>query len=325
MSVHGRAFQLPQDKRRVLTRAVRLEWISIVVMLSIVAVIGVAMGSSEAMKAVWIEDLLSLIPPIAFLTSVRFRDRHPTDEFPYGYRRASAIGFLVAAVTLLALGIYILIEAIATLILAQHPTIGTIGIFGQRLWLGWFMMAALVYSAIPPFILGRKKLILARELHDKTLQTDADLNKGDWLTGLAGVAGIVLIGFGYWWADAIAASVISFEILRDGVENLRNSVAQLMNKRPSDVSSKEKDPVLDKVEDRLRTLDWVRDVRVRLREDGDVVTGEAFVVPRDEIDLIGRVEQAGEAAAKVDWRVHDINVVPVRSIRRKVRRSFSAG
>ena len=49
------------------------------------------------------------------------------------------------------------------------------------------MIAALVYSVIPPFVLGRMKLPLAAELHDKTLQTDANLNKGDWLTGIAGI------------------------------------------------------------------------------------------------------------------------------------------
>src|SRR5438270_6263341 len=111
------------------------------------------------------------------------------------------------------------------------------------------MIAALAYSVVPPVILGRMKLGPAAELHDKALQTDADLNKGDWLTGLAGIAGILGVGFGFWWADAVAASLISIEILRDGVENLRNSVAQLMNKRPTTVDQKEKDPVLDRLED----------------------------------------------------------------------------
>ena len=37
---------------------------------------------------VWIEDLLSLVPSIAFLTGAHFRSRSPDEEFPYGYRRA---------------------------------------------------------------------------------------------------------------------------------------------------------------------------------------------------------------------------------------------
>src|SRR5436309_2759186 len=101
MSVHGAAFSLPDKQQTLFRRAQRLEWITIFFMISIVAVIGLTMGSSEAMKAVWIEDLLSLVPPAAFLISVRFRARKPTDEFPYGYRRAGLIAFLTAAVALL--------------------------------------------------------------------------------------------------------------------------------------------------------------------------------------------------------------------------------
>ena len=66
----------------------------------------------------------------------------------------------------------------------------------------------------------------------------------------------------------------------------------------------------------MRRLDWVEDVRVRLREDGEVLSGEIFVVPRDESEILNRVEQASQAASQVDWRLHDLNIVPVRSINR---------
>src|SRR5205085_7048181 len=113
---------------------------------------------------------------------------------------------------------------------------------------------------------------------------------------------------------SVAAGVISFEIIRDGVGDLRNSVAQLMNRRPTDVEGKEDDPVPDKVQHELERLDWVVKARVRLREDGDVLTGEAFVVPNDESNLLDRLKQATDLAHSLDWRLHDINVVPVRSI-----------
>jgi cation diffusion facilitator family transporter len=321
MSVHGLAFQLPPDKEKAFTRAKRLAWISLFFMLTIIAAIGFTMGSSEAMKAVWVEDVISLVPPIAFLIGARYRGKDPTDVYPYGYRRAALVAYLTSAVALLSFGVFILGDALTTLITAEHPTIATVGMFGQRVWLGWLMIGALIYSVIPPLVLGRMKLPLARELHEKALQTDADLNKGDWLTGLAGVLGIVAIGFGYWWADSLAASIISIEILKDGVTNLRNSVGQLMNKRPSDVASKEKDPVLDKVEDALTQLDWVRDVRVRLREDSDVLTGEVFIVPRDESRLLDKIEQATQVASSVDWRLHDLSVVAVRQIERNGTRA----
>jgi divalent metal cation (Fe/Co/Zn/Cd) transporter len=224
------------------------------------------------------------------------------------------IADLCAAVALLALGAYILIDSVLKLVMAEHATIQTVSLFGHRVWLGWVMMAALIYSVIPPIILGRMKLPLARELHEKPLQTDAEINQADWQVGVAGVLGLLGLGLGFWWADAAAAGVISLDIVKDGVKTLRSSVAQLMNKRPTDVESREKDPVPDKVQQELEKLDWVRAARVRLREDGDVLTGEAFVVPRDEQRLMDRVKQATDLANSLDWRLHDVNVVLVPSI-----------
>src|SRR4051794_18049792 len=283
-------------------------------MLSIIAVIGVTMGSSQTMKAVWTEDLLSLIPPIAFLVGVHYRAKPANPDFPYGYRRAILIAFLAGALALFGFGGWILFDSVTKLVTAEHPTVGTVRLFGTRVWLGWPMVAALTYSAVPPFILGRKKVELSRTLHDKSLYTDAEINKGDWLTGVAGVLGILGIGYGFWWADGVAAALIAVTIIKDGADALGNSVAQLMNARPSAVATKESDPTPDRIQERLEQLDWVTGARVRLREDGDVLTGEAFVVPCDERDLVARLQQAAEVASSVDWRVHDVNVVPVRTL-----------
>lgn len=313
MKFPGEPYSLPEDKQQAMRRAKRLAWITLVLMASVTAVIGLAMGSSEAMKAVWIEDLLSLIPPIAFLIGSRYFNLPPDEEFPYGYRRAMMIAFLTAAVALLGFGLYIFIHAVGTLLMAEKPTIQTISIFGRQVWQGWLMIAALVYSVIPPFILGQMKKPLAQELHQKALQTDANMNKGDWLAGLAGILGITGVAYGYWWADAVAAIIISLEILRDGVSDLKNSVEQLMNKRPSDIDGKP-DAMPGTVQQELERLDWVRQARVRLREDGDSLTGEAFIVPRDEMDLLNRLEKAYEVANAVNWRLHDVKIVPVRSL-----------
>ena len=308
-------FDLPPDKENALRRARRLEWWSLFFLFTIIVTVGLTMGMSQAMKAMWVEDTVSLIPSSAFLVGAYFRRKPPDEQFPYGYRRAVLIAFLAGSVALFAFGLYILGDSLYKLVVAEHPTIQTVEIFGRRVWLGWQMVAALVYSVIPPFVLGRMKYPLARELHDKALQASATIDKGDWLAGLAGIAGIVGIAYGYWWADSVAASFISLEIVKDGYSNLRNSVAQLMNKRPTDVESKENDPVVDEVRRALGKLDWVREVRVRLREDGDTLTGEAFVVPRDWQNLRGKLGQAEEAAHSVDWRLHDVQVVPVDSLK----------
>ena len=315
MSVQPRGeIHIPGDMRHLIDEAWRHEIWSIAAVLSIVVVIGVTMGSSQSMKTLWLEDLLSIVPSIAVLIGIKSRDWQPDDDFNYGYRRTVQVGFLAGSVALFGFGLYMLGDAAYKLIIAEHPTIPTVELFGGRVWLGWLMIAALFYSAIPPFFLGRLKEPVAEKLHDKSIHISAMVNKGDWLSGLAAIIGILGIAFGYWWADSAAAAFISVEILRDGWDGLKNSAFQLLDMRPTDVSEKELDPVIEKVEHEIAGLGWVLDSSIRLRESGDVIMGEAFVVPDNEDHLLEKLGDAGERVKSLDWRIQDFNFIPVSSL-----------
>ena len=307
-------YNLPADKEEKLRRAVRLEWWTIGLMTLVIVMIGFVTGSSQAMKTAWVEDMLSLVPPISFLVAYHFQHKPPDDRFPYGYRRAIQIAFLCAALALTAFGGYLLIESALALIHREHPTIGMIELFGQKLWLGWLMILALAVSAVPPVILGRLKLPLARETHAKVLQADADMNRADWMTALAGIFGIFGLGFGFWWADATAAGIISLDIVRDGLRHLKDSVTDLMDEVPRTVEKGEIEDLPERLRAELEKLAWVRAIDVRLREEGNVFTGEIYIVPVDETDLITRIEQATKLANDFEWRIYDMTVTPVRSL-----------
>ena len=307
-------YELPPDKEQKLARAKRLEWWTIGFLLSIIAVMYLTMGSSQAMKTAWLEDVLSLIPPIAFLIAQHYRSRPPDEDFPYGHRRSVSIAFLASATALSILGLYMLYDSAMSLLMTEHPTIGTMSLFGWNVWAGWVMIAALIYSAIPPVILGHMKLPLAEDLHEKALHTDAAMNKADWMTAVAGCFGILGIGLGWWWADSVAAGIISLDVLKDGLSNLKGSIADLMDQRPTTVDRNEPDHIPERVRDALLQLDWVEAADVRLREEGHILAGEAYVVPRTEVGLVEHVAEAARHAAAVDWRVHDVVVVPVRTL-----------
>ena len=275
-----RAFELPEYLRDCQRRAVRLEWITLVYMLSAVLLLFLTLGQSQAMKAAWIEDILSLLPPAAFLIASRVRNRAPSTKFPWGLHRSVSIAFLFAALALLALGSYVLVDSALKLIRAEHPPIGVISLFGAEVWLGWVMIAALLYSGLPAVFLGRAKLKLAHDLHDKVLYADAQMNKADWMTVAAAIVGIIGIGFGLWWADAVAAIVISLDIVHDGWTNVRAAVHDLMDARPRRHDSRDYHPVVRRMEEVAMDCDWVERVMVRLREEGHVFTGEVVVVPR---------------------------------------------
>jgi cation diffusion facilitator family transporter len=302
--------ELPPDKAALHRKAVRLEWLTIAYLITAIVLLAVVLGSSQAMKAAWYEDLLSLLPPLAFLIASRFRHRVPTPEYPYGYHRSISIGFLIASAALLAMGLFILYDSASMLLSRERPSIGLIELFGQQIWLGWLMIGALVYSAIPAVLLGRAKIPLAEELHDKVLYADAKMNRADWMTAGAAIVGVLGIGAGIWWADAVAAIVIGLDITRDGAGNVRRAVADLMDQRPTTVDSERPLPVLDELRAHVDAQPWVEQSKVRLREEGHVLTGEVYVVPHSPYpDLPELVQELTAQALKVDWRLHDLAVV----------------
>jgi cation diffusion facilitator family transporter len=316
-------FTFPAEIREKEKRARRLEYWTIFFLLTITAMMYYVMGSSQAMKTAWIEDVLSLIPPVIFLIASHNRQKKPDERFPYGRQRAVTIAFNGAAFALTILGLYMLYDSATGLLTMHHPTLGHRTVFGIRIWSGWLMIAALVYSAIPPVILGRMKLPLARELNEKTLKADADMNKADWMTAGAAVLGILGIGVGLWWADSAAALVISIDVLKDGITNMKAVFSDLMDQRPTTPDREPDTEVIGKAVEALRELGWVRDADVRLHEEGAVVAGEAFVVPAGETVTLEQLQEAARAVHATHWRVYDVVVTPVETVER--RRDPQAG
>ena len=295
-------------------RALRLEWITILYLISAVFFIYLTLGSSQAMKAVWLEDLVSLVPPAAFIVGDHFRRKRSGPEFPYGYHAAMGIAYFAGSLALAVMGLLIFLDSVLKLIALEHPPIGVIEFFGESVWLGWLMLPALVWSAIPAALIGRRKITLAKELHDKTLFADAEMNKADWLTATAGIVGVLGIGLGIWWADAAAAIFISVEVIRDGAKNTKAAVSDLMARRPRTVDDQAVEPIAMRMENELRNLDWVQDARVRLRSAGHVCIGDAEVVPKEQGGLVEEIDRATRHLLDLDWRLHEISIVPVRRL-----------
>jgi cation diffusion facilitator family transporter len=307
--------ELPPELHPVLRRAIRLEVITIIYMITVIALMWLVMGSSQAMKAAWIEDLLTLIPPIAFLISSRLRNRPSSERYPYGRHRTVSIAFLCASLALLGLGGFIFFDSITKLVHGERATIGAVTVFGRVVWLGWLMLPVLLYGAIGGVVLGHLKHDPARRLHDKTLYADAQMNKADWLTAVAAAAGVLGVAMGWWWADSVAALVISLDVIRDGVGSTIACVGDLTDRAPETVDHARPERVDARILAATRRLPWVQDAEVRLREAGHVFFGELFVVPTPGTqDLLAKVKEAENAARAVDWRVADVTVRPVEKL-----------
>ena len=314
-----RGYILPEDKERLLRRAIRLEWISLFLTLTIVIAMYLTMGSSQAMKMALLEDLLAFVPPAVFLLAMRIRRRPPDESHPYGYSRAILLAFLAAAVAILMFGLFMLMDSLSSLIKREHPSIGHFQLFDwqYQIWGGWIMIAALVYAMILPVILGHLKMPLAEALHESTLYADADMNKADWMTAAAAIVGILGIGLGFWWADSLAAAVISLDVLKDGVTHVRKAMFNLMDQRPTETIGNKPLGLEDLIAETLLREPDILDAASRLREEGHIVGGEIFVVlAPGQTNVARRVQEIAEQARALDWRLYDLIVMPVEVIER---------
>ena len=164
-------------------------------------------------------------------------------------------------------------------------------------------------------LLGRVKMKLAEELHDKVLYADAEMNKADWMTALGSFVGVAGIGIGWWWTDAVAALFISLSILSDGVKNMRSSILDLTDVRATTFDNAGA-PSGDR---RGRGLSARPGLGGRGRRPGP---RRGTRVPRRVL----RGAQAGRSrrwrpstgarreCAELDWRTSDTVVVPVREL-----------
>jgi cation diffusion facilitator family transporter len=303
--------ELPAKKIRAIRRAERLQMITIVhVALSGIALFIVA-GNSQAMKGTYLDDLMGLFPPTAYLIASKWDFRRPNQRFPYGYHRAQSIAFFLAALALIGVGIYIVAESVLKLIRFEHPSVGLIEIFGLRVWLGVPMLLALAFTAGPQYLLGRLKMPLAEELNDKVLHADAAMNRADWLAASAAGVGVIGIGFGLWWLDPLAAIFIGVEVVEEGVKHTKGVFAHLMSETPTSIDYSRRLPLPRNVERKAMESDWVQEARVRIREEGRVYFGEVFVVPVDGKVSVDDVDGLTRDLYELDWRIQDLVVTIV--------------
>lgn len=305
---------LPAAQQQALRSAIRWEWFTIGYTVVTIGVIALVVGGSQAMKTAWIEDMLSLIPQISFLIALLFIRRPPSRAFPFGLHRVMGVGHLVAGVALLAVGGNLAYEAISGLVRAEHPSIGTVQLFGQTIWLGWLMVIVMSVIVIGPFFYGHAKAKLAPKLHNKVLYADADMAKADWTSTVASIVGVLGVGVGLWWLDGAAALFISVGIVWDGWRNSRAAILDLIDQRARTEDDARPHPLIARVANRMDEFAWVRESAVRMRDMGQVFHVEVFVVPRRDEVNVDDIEQARRAIAALDWKVQDVVVIPVSAL-----------
>lgn len=306
-----KAVEYPAALKKLYHTAFNLELLSFIYMISATMFSFLVMSNSQTMKTVWLEDSLGIIPPLSFLITSKIIRWKATRNFPYGFHKAVGIAYLISSAALFVLGLYLCIDGSITLIKQDKPNLAFIHIFGQSIWFGYVMIVALLWSSIPSTFLGHFKIPLAKQLYDKILFADSKMNKASWMSGFASILGIIGIGFGYWWADATVGIIISFSIINDGYSNTKQAILDLMDEVPKQIDNNINDPLINEVKNIISHEDWIKNFKLRFRDDGHIFFGEIFVEPKSKEISLDKINHLREKIQKYHWRLNDIVIEPI--------------
>jgi divalent metal cation (Fe/Co/Zn/Cd) transporter len=192
-----------------LARALRLEYLTVGwnVVEGVVAVTAATAARSVALMGFGIDSFVeSASGSVLVWRLLTERRRASATAIEQVERRAQRL----VAVSLFALAAYITVDAASSFVTGERPAPSTIGI----------VLTAVSLAVM--WWLARAKVHVARALGSRSLEADAFQTTACWWLSLAALVGIGLnAALSWWWADPLAALVISLLIIREGREAWR--------------------------------------------------------------------------------------------------------
>ncbi|MGB3161740.1 MAG: cation diffusion facilitator family transporter [Carnobacterium sp.] len=206
-----------QNRYDELKRAEKGAIISIVayIFLSLIKIgVGVTY-QSVALRADGLNNLTDVFSSIAVLVGLKLARRPADDNHPYGHWKAETIASLVTSFVMLFIGIQVFYSSFNRLIegesISPDKITGLVGFLGAIIMLGVYFY----------------NLTLAKKINSDGLKAVAKDNFSDALTSLGTTIAIIGSTLGYVWMDGTMAIIVSFIIIKTGVEIFRDSAFSL--------------------------------------------------------------------------------------------------
>ena len=174
-------------------------------------------GQSDAVFADGIESASDFIAIGSTMVALRLC-RQPFDEqHPYGHGRAESLAALLIGLVIIATGLWILVDAVQTIIRQDFKSPG------------WIAIAAAALTIVIKECLYRYSSTTGKQLESPSLLAIAQDHRKDALTSIATLVGVVGALFGLGIMDPLAAGLTSFFIVHIGWGTLRGACHDLMD------------------------------------------------------------------------------------------------
>lgn len=227
-------------------------------------------GHSQALIADAVHSFSDLFTDAVVLLGLRIGRKAPDDTHQFGHARIETLGSAIVGGALIATAVYIAVEASLNIYrhTEYHPTF--LAVIGAAVSIG--MKEALYHYTVRVGKRIRSPLIVANAWH----------HRSDAFSSVAVLLGVAAAQIKPSWyiLDAYAALVVSFLIIKVGLETIIASLRELIDTAPPP-------EVMDRLMKCATTVDGVLNVHdFRVRSTGGIYQMETHVVVDGDLSVV---------------------------------------
>ena len=219
-------------------------------------------GQSQALIADAVHSVSDLFTDAVVLFGLRIGQKAPDEEHQFGHARIETLASAIVGLALIATALYLGIEASLNIYnhTEYHPT--GLALIGAGISIAF--KEALYHYTVDTGRRIKSQLVVANAWHHRS---DAFSS----VAVLLGVAG-TLINPSWHILDSFAALLVSFFIIKVGLDIFRNSLREFTDTAPHQV-------ILNKISDCIRSVEGVFDMHdLRVRTSGGLYQMETHIV-----------------------------------------------
>jgi len=231
-------------------------WLNIV--LALAKVLGGVFGHSHALIADGIESSLDVVSSLMMWAAIKYAERPPDHDHPYGHGKMEALAAVMGALILIFAGFAVGYHSIQEIMRSRSAV-------SPDSTPAPFTLAILLVTIVIKEWLHRRMHKKGREIESRALETDSWHHRSDAITSLAATIGIsiALVGGPAWvQADDWAALFSCLIIVFNGQKMLRESLGDILDQQASG-------EIVDEVLTLVRKVPGVTSVeKCRVRKSG---------------------------------------------------------
>ena len=255
-------------------------------------------GKSNALIADGVHSISDLFTDVVVLVGI-WRGRKPADEdHPFGHGRIETLSTAVVGLSLVATALYLGFQSAMDIYLRHESHPNVLAIIGAGV------------SIVLKEALYRYTVLTGRRMKSRLVVANAWHHRSDALSSVAVLAGVILAQIKPSWHifDAFAALLVSFFIIKVGLEILADTFRELSDAAPSPETldnirqcALSAEGVMGVHDLRVRTSGGLHQLEIHIVVDASLTVKEGHGIAKDvEACLVNDIDDVGRAIVHVD-------------------------